>query len=405
MLAEVKKIADEINRDFDEFKKTNEERIKESVKGYVDPLIEIKLKKLDEAIMKAEEAKEAALNAELAAKRAMTVSANDSDSKLTEDERKYKQVFTKFLRKGEERMERGDLEILQTQSKSLTAGTDPAGGYTVIPEFDRNVIRILHDTTPMRQYATVRTIGTDQYERLVRVDRATSGWVAETEARPETASAGYKKVSIKVHEQYANPGVSQNLLDDSVFNIEEEIQDQIALEFALTENTSFVTGNGIGKPRGFLTYDNGTAWGTIEQIDSGAAGAITYEGLVDLYTALKPGYLNNARWAMNRFTIGKIRKMVDGQGRPLWEPGLGAEPSNILGYPYFRAEDMPNVASGTLSVAFGDFQRGYMILDRQGIRILRDPYTNKPYVMFYVTKRVGGDVINFEAIKIMKVGV
>lgn len=318
--------------------------------------------------------------------------------------RNYKSAFRNYIRKNNAG---GQIE----EVKALSAGSDPDGGYTVTPDMSGRIAQLVRDTSPMRQVANVVTIGTDALEGVNDLNEATSGWVGETESRPETAAPRIGEYRIPVHEQYAEPRATQKLLDDSLFNVEEWLAGKIAERLARMENESFVTGNGVKKPRGFLTYAAGSpgaaSFNVIEQVLSGGSGDFAAEdpgdALINLVYALKSAYRDNAVFMMKRSTPAEVRKLKDNNDNYLWQPDFQQKQGGtLLGFNVIEAEDMPTVGAGSLSIAFGDFNAGYQIVDRQGIRILRDSFTAKPYVKFYTTKRVGGDVVNFEAIKLMK---
>ncbi len=310
----------------------------------------------------------------------------------------YTKEFRQFVLSGNI----GRLEELST--KALAVGSDPDGGYWVTPEVSGRIVEKLFESSPMRELATVETTTSSSWEYLPDTDEPGSGWVGETQARPETTSPEIKKGEIVVHELYAEPRATQKILDDAGVNVEAWLGRKVGGKFGRDEATAFVSGNGVGLPRGILTYPAGTAWAQIEQVNSGSASTLTGDGLIDLETALKAPYRARAVWLMNRTTQAVVRKFKDGQNQYLWQPGLAqGVPPTLLGYPVRLADDMPVVAADALAVAFGDFREAYTIVDRLGIRILRDAFTAKPFVKFYTTKRVGGDVVNFEAIKIQKV--
>ena len=209
------------------------------------------------------------------------------------------------------------------------------------------------------------------------------------------------------------PAATQTLLDDSQVDIEQWLAEEVQTVFAEQEGAAFVNGTGSGQPKGFLHYTNvadaSWSWGNLGYIASGADGAFLSDedgpadALLNLAYAPKQAYRANGRWVMNRKTESAVRKFKDGSGNYIWQPGTAAgQPATIFGYPVTEVEDMPDIASNSYSIAFGDFARGYLIVDRIGVRLLRDPYSAKPYVLFYTTKRVGGGVQNFEAIKLMK---
>jgi HK97 family phage major capsid protein len=318
--------------------------------------------------------------------------------------RQYKSALRQYLRKNNAG---GDFSEL----KALSVGSDPDGGFAVTPDMSGRIISLIQDTSPVRQVANVVTIGTDALEGVNDLNEATSGWIGETEARTETTSPQIGEWRIPVWEQYAEPRATQKLLDDAMFDVEGYLVGKIADRLSRMENTAFVSGNGVKKPRGFLTYAAGTpsssSFAVIEQVPSGASAAFpsTHAGdaLINLVYALKSFYRDRAVFMMKRATLAEVRKLKDGNDNYLWQPDFQTKQGGtLLGFNIVEAEDMPAIAANSLSIAFGDFTTGYQIVDRQGIRILRDSFTAKPYVKFYTTKRVGGDVVNFEAIKLMK---
>lgn len=309
------------------------------------------------------------------------------------------------------------MDALRPQN-AATTDNDPSGGYLVPKEIGDTIVRRQLDFSPMRRLALVRPVNSDSYEQLVNAGGGTAEWVGEKQARPETAVPNWKALSFAAHEIYANPSVSQKLLDDSAFNIAAEVTQSIAEDFDEKEGASFVTGDGILKPRGFLDYsatavnDATRPFGTLQYVPSGVAGALTDgthnggDALIDVVYKLKAGYRRNAVWLMNSATTGTVRKFKDLEGRYLWQDALvQGQPATLCGYPVEFDENMPDIGANACPIAFGDWKRGYMITDRIGVRILRDPYTNKPFVMFYATKRVGGGLLHSDAIKLLKVAV
>ena len=422
---ELKGAVSAVNSAFEEFKKANDERLKEiEAKGAADPLLEEKLDKISKSMDKAQERLDAY---ELSQKRQQRVVTDakgqeiDLDAKalawargaakmrgehVTEFDAKgldeYKRAFDKFLRKGEERFG-------PEEHKALSVGTDPDGGYLVHPDMSGRIVQKVFETSPMRAFASVQTISTDALEGLFDLDEAASGWVGETEARPETGTPQIEKWRIPVHELYAKPRATQKILDDAEINMEQWLAGKVAEKFARDEAAAFVNGTGVARPRGFLTYPDGTTLpGTIERFQTGVNGgfAATPNGgdaLLDALYGLKMAYRNNATWFMNRATTKEVRKLKDSDGSYIWSPGIAAgQPASLLGYPVAAFEDMPDIATGSLSIAVGDMREAYQIVDRIGIRTLRDPYSAKPYVEFYTTKRVGGDVVNFEALTLVE---
>jgi HK97 family phage major capsid protein len=371
---------------FEDFKSANDARLKLiEEKKHVPAELEQKLTKIESEIERLEKA-----NAEL--RTAANRTSNTPESKADEIKLKRVELFRKFLKTGDE-----------AELKTLSVASDPDGGYLVIPEMSDEIVQKVFESSPVRQYASIQTISSDSFEIIHDLDEAGSGWVSEQGARPATSTPQFKKVIIPTHELYAFPFASQKILDDAFVNLESWIASKVADKFARDEATAFVNGDGNGKPRGFLTYAAGAGFQQIEQVAGGAASAIEADGLIDLVYALKSPYRIGAAFMMKRQTVAAVRKLKDQEDQYLWRPGIEAgQPSQLLGYPVVEAEDMPAVGTDSLSVAFGNFQQGYQIVDRFGIRVLRDPYTSKPLVGFYTTKRVGGDVKNFEAIKILK---
>lgn len=310
----------------------------------------------------------------------------------------YGKAFDQYLRKG---MDAG-LEALQ--SKALSVGSDPDGGYLVTPSMSSRIVKSVFETSPMRQLASIETISTDALEMIDDHDQAAAGWTSETGAVSETSTPQIAKRNIATHELYAQPKATQKLVDDSAIDIENWLSEKISDIFARKENTAFVSGDGVGQPRGILTYDAGTSWGEIEQVDSGTNGGVSGDAIIELFYSLKDEYSKRASFLMNRSTVQSVRLLKEtSTNQYLWNPGLAAgAPDTLMGVPVYMAADMPVPDTDSLSIAVGDFKAAYQIVDRKGIRILRDPFTEKPFVKFYATKRVGGDVVNFEAIKLMK---
>lgn len=395
MDVEIKTAIENIGTSFEEFKKTNDERLKEiEKKGSVDPLTQDKLDKLNEFISDQTELK----------KRLDEIETGSAGEKGGEEKREeaimaYKNAFVNYAKKGVE----GDIRTLE--QKALSSASDPDGGYTVTPVMSDKIIKSVFETSPIRQVASSQTISTDQLDIMADEDEAGAGWGTETGSVSETDTPELGKRSIYVHDLNAMPKATQRILDDSNIDIESWLAEKVANKFARTENTAFVSGTGVGQPRGFLTYDAGTATGQIQQISStsGTGGTLDQDDFIKLLYGLKTPYQLNASFLMARGTEQAARLLVDGNDQYIWQPGLqSGKPNAILGKPTYQADDMPAAATDSLSVACGDFAQGYQIVDRAGIRILRDPFTSKPFVKFFTTKRVGGDVINFEAIKLLK---
>jgi HK97 family phage major capsid protein len=304
----------------------------------------------------------------------------------------WAQNFSTYLRRDERAVPQA----------ALSTGSDPDGGYLVPTTVSSRVINRVYETSPLRQYATVETISGK--ELVIPRDEGEfgSGWVGETESRPETTTSQVGESKIMAHELYAAPRVTQSMIEDAGLDIESWMGNKVGDKFARAEATAFINGTGINQPRGLLTYASGTANGQIERIVSGNATLVTADGIKDLVYSLKDYYTANARFMMKRLTVRDVVKLKDGQNNYLWQMGdiKGGQPSTLEGYPVVRAEDFPSIGAGTLPIAFGDFRAAYTIIDRLGINVLRDPFTAKPYVIMYTRRRVGGDVVNFEAVKL-----
>ncbi|SMF48904.1 phage major capsid protein, HK97 family [Xaviernesmea oryzae] len=326
-------------------------------------------------------------------------------AELSADAMEHKAAFDAYVRRGEE----AGLRELEAKAFSGTTGAD--GGYLVPPETDTEIGRRISVVSPMRALSTVRTVSSAVLKKPFAAAGLSTGWVAETAARPQTNTPQLAELSFPTMELYAMPAATQGLLDDSAVDIEAWIAGEVDIVFAEQEGDAFIRGDGVNKPKGFLSYttvaESAWSWGNIGYIASGAAGAWKATGpsdtLVDLVYALKAGHRQNGTFMMNRKTQGDIRKFKDAEGNYLWRPPVaGDQPASLMGFPIAEAEEMPDVGANALAVAFGDFRSGYLVVDRAGVRILRDPYSAKPYVLFYTTKRVGGGVQNFEAIKVVK---
>jgi len=310
-----------------------------------------------------------------------------------EEYKAYQDAFKMSLRR--------EVNMLSLEEqKAMLVGSDPDGGYLTPTATSSRIITKIYETSPLDELAYHETITTDAIEIAVDTDEAGAGWVGETDARPETSTPQVGVQRIPVFEIYAKPKATQQLLEDAGIDIEAWLERKVSEKFARMRALAFVSGNGIKKPRGILTYPAGSAGvrGTIAQVASGNATALTPDGLVTMTFSLKDKYLANANWLMKRGTVGAVMLFKDNQNQYIWRPGLEAgKPSVLLGYNIRRADDMPSVGAGALPVAFGDFRAGYTVVDRLGIRTLRDPYSSKPFVEFYTRQRVGGDVVDFEA--------
>lgn len=302
---------------------------------------------------------------------------------------------------------------------SMSSGSDPDGGFAVPTQLDTKISQLALNACPMEQEAEVISVDTPQYTRLVSKRGTTSGWIGETDARPETSTPQLTALTPFWGEIYANPGITQRLLDDNSVNLEQFITENIAAEFSVQENASYTTGNGVAKPKGLLAYptaataDATRAFGTMEHVVTGEAATFVTPSatvspadcLLTLIYSLKAAYRQGAKFMMNKKTLSVVRKFKDAvDGEYIWTPSIAdGQPSLLLGYPVVENEDFPDIGAGALPIAFGNFKTGFCITKRLGIFMLRDSYTNKPYVHFYTTKRIGSMLVNSEAIKILKV--
>jgi HK97 family phage major capsid protein len=303
----------------------------------------------------------------------------------------------------------------EVELKSFTGAVAADGGFAVPREIDGQIDALLKMASPIRAIANVVRVGSAGYRKLITRNGIQSGWASEIAARPVTNTPVFEEVIPSFGELYAQPAATQAMLDDAQFDVEGWLAQEIATEFAKAEGTAFVSGDGVNKPKGFLTYpttaqqDQNRAFGTIQHLASGVAadfGTNPQDRLFDLVHAVRAPYRQGAVWVMNATTLGRLRKFKDNQGAYIWQAGLMAgQPDSLLGFPVIESEDMPDVAANTLPIAFGNFKAGYLIAERQETSILRDPFTNKPYVNFYATRRVGGGLINSEAIKVLKIAV
>ena len=318
----------------------------------------------------------------------------------------HQKAFNAYLRSGEDDGLRG----LDLEGKALSTTVNVDGGYLVDPQTSEMVNSVMNSTASIRAIASVVHVEATSYDVLIDHTELGAGWASETGSVTETATPQIDRVSIPLHELSALPKASQRLLDDSAFDVEAWLAGRIADKFARAEADAFINGDGSDKPTGILNYtpvDNDSwSWGNIGYVLTGASGAISDgDAIVDLVYALGAQYRANGTFVMNSKTAGTVRKLKDADGRFLWSDGLAAgEPARLMGYPVLIAEDMPDVAADSYSIAFGDFTAGYTVAERPDLRVLRDPFSAKPHVLFYATKRVGGDVSDFAAIKLLKFG-
>lgn len=387
---------------FEAFKGANDARLDEiEKKASADALLEEKVARIDQAVAQAQARMDRVLSESrrpvLEAGGASTASRSPSPFHGEE-----KSAWDGYMKSGASH----GLEL-----KAGLSSASNSAGYVVPPETERAIERRLMAGSPMREIATVRTVGSGVFRKPVSTAGVQAGWVAETAARPETDPATLALLEFSSADLYACPAATQSLLDDALIDLDEWLAAEVEDAFAAQETAAFVSGDGVNKPKGFLAYataSEGTqTWGQIGTVASGAAGGFAStnpaDKLIDLIYAPKAQYRPNGRFVMNRRTVSAVRKFKDADGNYVWSPATRpGETASLLGYPVTEIETMPDVAANSLSIAFGDFSRGYLIVDRAGVRVLRDPYSAKPYVLFYTTKRVGGGVQNFDAIKLMK---
>ncbi len=388
---------------FEAFKGANDARLAEiEKKASADTLLEEKVARIDQAVAGAQ----ARLDRMASEGRRPVVDGGVAPSTASRSPSPFhgeeKAAWAGYMKSGQSY----GLEL----KAGLSTGASSAGAVAP-PETERAIERRLMAASPMREIATVRTVGTGVFRKPVSTAGVTAGWVAETAARPETDPATLALLEFPSADLYACPAATQSLLDDALIDLDEWLAAEVEDAFAAQETAAFVTGDGANKPKGFLAYETVAeadhAWGKIGHVASGAAGTFASgsptDRLIDLVYAPKAQYRPNGRFVMNRRTVSTVRKFKDADGNYVWSPATRpGETASLLGYPVTEIETMPDVAANSLSIAFGDFQRGYLIVDRAGVRVLRDPYSAKPYVLFYTTKRVGGGVQNFDAIKVMK---
>lgn len=321
----------------------------------------------------------------------------------------HRKAMAGYLRFGDDDALRG----LELEGKAMNTAVNAEGGFLVDPQTTETIQSVLRSASSLRAIANVVNVEASSFDVLIDTTEAGAGWADEVTPSGETDTPQIERISIPLHELSALPKASQRLLDDAAFDIEGWLAARIAEKFARAEADAFVNGNGIGKPRGILSHPsvaNGAwSWGSIGYVATGTAGdfgaSSPADAIVDLVYALGARYRANASFVMNSKTAGAVRKMKDADGRFLWSDGLAqGEPARLMGYPVLIAEDMPDIATDAMAMAFGDFGAGYTIAERPDLRVLRDPFSAKPHVLFYATKRVGGDVTDFAAIKLMKFG-
>lgn len=376
----------DLRNSVEEMRRLNDDRLTK-IEAKIDPLDVQQFDKLNNHISDVE----ASLNEKIAA---AALAGAPGDMQPTNPE--YVNAFKAHMRKGE-------------VQAAMSVGTAAEGGYLAPVEWDRTITNKLKQRSPIRENSQVITISGPGFSQVYNDGVVGSGWVGETAARPATTTPGLTSLAWAIGEIYANPQITQQALDDVAIDLEQWLSDQVEGEFAIQENIAFLSGNGTNKPNGILTYVTGAAnaathpFGAITGTTVAGAAAVTTDELVDLVYSIPSERNGNAKFYMNRSSLGKLRKLKDGQGNYIWQPTFVAgEPSTLQGYPVVEVPGMPNMTTGLVSILFGDMQATYLVVDRIGIRVLRDPFTNKPYVGFYTTKRVGGGVKNPEYMRFIQ---
>lgn len=400
-MSEVRAATETLGRAFEEYKSINDRRLADiERRGSGDVLDNDQLGRMDQSINKLQD-DITSLKTSLRRPHKSGMAQNG------EYDSGHKNAFLKYVTKGY------DGALAGFESKALSDINNAEGGFMVPPEFSDRIVTRQFDTTPMRQIATVMSITSEAVEMLRDTNEPVAQWISELGVPTDTADNGLGRIRIPAHELYAQPKATQKLLDDAVVNVEEWLINKVSAKFARAENNAFIVGDGIGMPRGFTSYpaqavsDNTRSWGVLQYIPTGVNGGFASTApadvLFDMMHQLRVGYHPDAVWIMPRAVADTIRKFKENTTQAyIWQPGLQqGSPATLLGFPVILGEDMPAVSTGSFSVAFGSFKEGYTIVDRLGMRILRDPYTGAPFIKFRCTKRTGGDVVNFEAIKLL----
>lgn len=411
---EVKDLIDKLGRTVEEFKSAHKEEIEQVKRGFADVITKEKVDRINQEIGNIQRIKDQveALEKDIAEKIAFHAGATKTEEELHAEE--HQKHFENWVRKGEA----ADAALTEFETKDVNITTPAEGGHAVPEQLDREILSLVQTMSPLRQFARVIRVGTTQYKKLVNTHGATSGWVGETDARPSTETPALQALTPFIGEVYAEPVATQQSLEDIFFDVEEWLREEVSEEFAIQEGASFINGNGTNKPRGFLQStitdqaDNLRAFGTLQRVKTGVAGgfkAVTADAgpgdtFIDVIYSMKSQLRMGAAWLMNSLTMAEVRKFRDAEGNYLWRAGLQqGQPASLLGYPVGEMEDMPGVAANNYPVAFGNWRRGYYIVDYVGTSVLRDPYTSKGNVKFYTRKRVGGFQVDSQAIKLIQI--
>ncbi len=391
----------DLMRIFEEFKETNDLRLRDLEKRMsTDVLHEEKLERLDCALTEAQKRLD-----RLAADSRKPILSREEQKNQDHSSVEHKKAFNHYVRSGD------SLNLRCIEEKGLNTASGSDGGYLVPADIERDVLERLGTLSPVRSLSTVRMISSGIYKRAVSIKGPACGWATETGMRTETAKPELGEMTFPAMELYAMPAATQAFLDDSMVDVDAWLSQEVESVFSEQEGKAFVSGDGVNKPKGFLSYShveqNAWIWGKVGFVKTGEADGFSkkepYDSLIDLMGSLKPSYRQNATFLMNRRTQSLLRKFKDSSGEYLWRPSFVAgQAATLLSFPVVEVEDMPDIEANSTPIAFGDFRRGYVVVDRSGVRILRDPYSLKPYVLFYTTKRVGGGIQDFDAIKLLK---
>lgn len=391
---------DEFMQAFEAFKETNDERLQQiEQRVTVDTVTEEKMSRINHAIDQQKRHLDALLL------KGQRPALGKGETVFVDTE--HKSGFEAYLRSGNEQ------GLRALEGKSMSISSDPDGGFLAPEQLSTEIGHRLSALSPVRALATVQQVTGSVYKKPFTQTGPAVGWIGETDARPETASPTLAELQFPTMELYAMPAATSSLLDDAAIDVDAWLAGEVETAFAEQESAAFINGDGINKPKGFLDNpivdEDSWSWGNLGYVATGADGDLAPTGSADVLLetiySLKAGYRQNAHWMMNRRTQAELRKLKDADGNYLWQaPATADSAAMLMGFPVTEAEDMPDIASDATAIALGDFRRGYLVVDRAGVSVLRDPYSAKPYVLFYTTKRVGGGVQDFDAIKLVKFG-
>ncbi|MAO22871.1 MAG: phage major capsid protein [Phycisphaerae bacterium] len=404
MSEDIKNAIQDMGATFAEFKKVNDQRLDSIEKGESTAYVDEKLAKMEAKMDSYEDINQKLTTAEANAEniksqieKLETVVKRPNSGFDTKQVDEYMGAFDTYCRKGLEGLD-------AMERKALTVSNDSTGGYLAPPEYVRELLKTVTEISPIRSIARIRSTGARSIQVPKRTGQFAAQWVSESGTRSETTGWNVGLEEIPAHEQYALVDISEQDLEDSVFNLEAEMQSEFSEQFAKAEGSAFVSGDMVGKPEGFMTNGN------VSSVNSGDANEITADGLISLVHNIKSAYSSNGTFVFNRTTLAKIRKLKDTAGQYVFQAGMslqGGVTNTILGHSYVEATDMPSEGANTFPVAFGDFRRGYMIVDRVNLAVLRDPFTQATTgnVRYIARRRVGGQVIQAEAISKLKCSV